>query len=44
MAKTVQQFDLWKNTRFKLGYVPQYGGFIQDLNLLENLKLVGESI
>ena len=29
-------------TRFKLGYVPQYGGFIQDLNLLENLKLVGE--
>ncbi len=29
-------------TRFKLGYVPQYGGFIQDLNLYENLKLVGE--
>ena len=29
-------------TRFKLGYVPQYGGFIQDLNLLENLNLVGE--
>ena len=28
--------------RFKLGYVPQYGGFIQDLNLYENLKLVGE--
>ena len=29
-------------TKFKLGYVPQYGGYIQDLNLLENLKLVGE--
>ena len=29
-------------TRFKIGYVPQYGGFIQDLNLLENLKLVAE--
>jgi len=28
--------------RFKLGYVPQYGGFIQDLNLLDNLKLIGE--
>jgi len=28
--------------RFKLGYVPQTGGFIQDLNLYENLKLVGE--
>ncbi len=29
-------------TRFKLGYVPQYGGFIQDLNLIENLTLVAE--
>tara|TARA_B100000965_G_scaffold9905_1_gene7707 strand:+ start:505 stop:1281 length:777 start_codon:yes stop_codon:yes gene_type:complete len=29
-------------TKFKLGYVPQHGGFIQDLSLLENLKLVGE--
>ena len=29
-------------TRFKLGYVPQYGGFIQDLTLYENLKLVAE--
>ena len=29
-------------TRFKIGYVPQYGGFIQDLTLLENLKLVAE--
>ncbi len=29
-------------TRFKLGYVPQYGGFIQDLSLHDNLKLVGE--
>ena len=29
-------------TKFKIGYVPQYGGFIQDLNLIENLELVGE--
>ena len=29
-------------TKFKLGYVPQYGGFIQDLSLHDNLKLVGE--
>tara|TARA_B100001250_G_C19683564_1_gene736991 strand:- start:55 stop:831 length:777 start_codon:yes stop_codon:yes gene_type:complete len=29
-------------TKFKLGYVPQHGGFIQDLSLIENLKLVGE--
>ena len=29
-------------TRFKIGYVPQYGGYIGDLNLLDNLKLVSE--
>ena len=28
--------------KFKLGYVPQYGGYIQDLSLEENLILVGE--
>ena len=29
-------------TKFKIGYVPQWGGFIQDLDLLQNLKLVAE--
>ncbi len=29
-------------TKFRLGYVPQYGGFIQDLSLIDNLNLVGE--
>ncbi len=29
-------------TKFNLGYVPQHGGFIQDLNLIDNLKLVAE--
>lgn len=29
-------------TKFKIGYVPQYGGLFQDLSLLENLNLVGE--
>jgi len=28
--------------KFKLGYVPQYGGFIHDLSLIENLTLVAE--
>jgi len=28
--------------RFKLGYVPQHGGFIQDLTLIENLDMVAE--
>ena len=31
-----------RSTKFKLGYVPQYGGFIQDLSLEKNLKLVAE--
>ena len=29
-------------TKFKLGLVPQYGGIIQDLSLIDNLKLVAE--
>ena len=29
-------------TKFKLGLVPQYGGLIHDLSLIDNLKLVGE--
>ena len=29
-------------TKFKLGLVPQYGGVIQDLTLINNLKLVAE--
>ena len=29
-------------TKFKLGLVPQYGGLIHDLNLLDNLRLVSE--
>ena len=28
--------------RFKIGYVPQYGGYFHDLTLIENLKAVGE--
>ncbi len=29
-------------TKFKLGLVPQYGGLIQDLTMLDNLRLVSE--
>ena len=29
-------------TKFKLGLVPQYGGVIHDLSLIDNLKLVSE--
>tara|TARA_Y100001958_G_C21233285_1_gene559269 strand:- start:1992 stop:2765 length:774 start_codon:yes stop_codon:yes gene_type:complete len=28
--------------KFNIGYVPQYGGFFNDLTLLDNLKAIGE--
>ena len=31
-----------RTTQFKIGYVPQYGGYFHDLTLLENLKAIGE--
>ena len=42
-GQDVTNYPIYLRTKkFKVGYVPQYGGFIQDLNLLENLKLVAE--
>ena len=31
-----------RTTKFKIGYVPQHGGFFQELTLLENLIAIGE--
>ena len=31
-----------RSKKFKIGYVPQYGGYFHDLTLLENFKTIGE--
>ena len=33
-----------RTTKFKIGYVPQYGGYFGDLTLFENLKAIGEMV
>ena len=31
-----------RTTKFKIGYVPQYGGYFHDLSLIENLRAISE--
>ena len=31
-----------RSSKFKIGYVPQYGGYFHELTLMENLQAVGE--
>ena len=33
-----------RSNKFRLGYVPQYGGYFNDLSLLDNLKAIGEIV
>jgi len=33
-----------RTTKFKIGYVPQYGGYFGNLTLLENLKAIAEIV
>ena len=41
----VTNFPVYLRTkRFKVGYVPQYGGFFSDLTLLDNLKAISEIV
>ena len=33
-----------RTKKFKVGYVPQYGGYFNDLTLLDNLKAISEIV
>ena len=42
-SKIVNDYPIYlRTTQFKIGYVPQYGGYFHDLTLLANLKAIGE--
>ena len=40
---TVNKFPIYQRTlKFKIGFVPQHGGYFHDLTVLENLKAISE--
>ena len=42
-SKVVNEYPIYlRSKKFKIGYVPQYGGFFHDLTLIENLKAISE--
>ena len=42
-SKVVNKYPIYERTKkFKIGYVPQHGGYFHDLTLLENLNAIGE--
>ncbi len=44
-GEDVTNFPIYLRTKkFKVGYVPQYGGFFNDLTLLDNLKAISEIV
>jgi len=41
----VTQYPIYlRSKKFKIGYVPQYGGYFNDLTLLDNLKAISEIV
>ena len=41
----VTQYPIYlRSKKFKVGYVPQYGGYFNDLTLLDNLKAISEVV
>ena len=44
-GEEVNNYPIYLRTKkFKIGYVPQYGGYFGDLTLLNNLKSIGEIV
>ena len=44
-GEDVTNFPIYlRSKKFKVGYVPQYGGFFNDLTLLDNLKAISEIV
>ena len=44
-GEEVTEFPVYQRTKsFKIGYVPQYGGYFNDLTLIDNLKAIGEIV
>jgi len=44
-SEDVTQYPVYLRTKkYKVGYVPQYGGFFNDLSLHDNLKAIGEIV
>ena len=42
-SKKVNKFPIYQRTlKFKIGFVPQHGGYFHDLTVLENLKAISE--
>ena len=43
--EVVNNYPVYLRTKkFKIGYVPQYGGYFSELTLLDNLKAIGEIV
>ena len=44
-GEDVNNYPIYLRTKkFKIGYVPQYGGYFNDLTLYENLKAISEIV
>ena len=44
-GEEVNNYPIYLRTKkFKIGYVPQYGGFFGDLTVLDNLRSIGEIV